>query len=74
MGGSSLEGSVGIGDGTSSVVVEMGLDVAADDSSEGSDELVDLTGVGASDSVGDSDSVDSDLVDGTVEVKEVDEV
>lgn len=58
----------------SSVVVEVGLDVAADDPSEGSDELVDLSGVGASDGVGDSNSVDSDLVDSSVQVEEVDQV
>lgn len=52
----------------------MSLDITADDSSKGSDELVDLSRVGASDSVGDSDSVHSNLVDGSVEVEEIDEV
>lgn len=59
---------------TSSIVVEMSLDITADDSSKGSDELVDLTRVGASHGISDSDSVHSNLVDGSVEVKEVDQV
>lgn len=54
--------------------MEVSLDVAADDPPEGADELVDLPRVGASDGVGDTDAVDADLVDGSVEVEEVDEV
>lgn len=52
----------------------MRLNVAADDSPERPDELVDLSGVGTSDRVGNSDSVDTNLVDGPVKVEQVDEV
>lgn len=54
--------------------MEVALDVARDDTTEGTDEIVNLTRVGASDSVGDSNTVDTDLVDGAVDGEEVDEV
>lgn len=44
MSGTGLEGAVSVGNGTSGVVVEMALDVAADDTTEGPNEVVDLSG------------------------------
>lgn len=43
-----LQSSVGVSNGTASVVVEMALDFAADDTTEGADKLVDLSGGSAS--------------------------
>jgi hypothetical protein len=65
--GTGLEGTVCVGNGTARVVVEMALDVAADDTAEGSHEVVDLSGGSTADGVSDTDSVDTDLVDGSVE-------
>lgn len=74
MSGTSLEGTVGVGNGTARVVVEMALDVAADDTTESSDEVVDLSRGSTADSVSDTDSVDTDLVDSSVEREKVDQV
>ena len=52
----------------------MALDVAADDTSECSDKVIDLTRIRAADSISDADSVDANLVDGSVDGKQVDEV
>ena len=74
VGGTSLEGTVGVCNGTARVVVEVALDVAADDTAKGSDQVVDLAGGGTADRVGDTDSVDTDLVDGSVEREKIDQV
>ena len=74
VGGTCLQSGVGVGDGTSGIVVEVALDVTADDTSEGPDEVVNLSRVGASDGIGDTDSVQTDLVDGSVDGQEVDEL
>lgn len=42
MGSSGLEGTVGVRNRASSIVVEMRLDVAADNTTKSSDEIVDL--------------------------------
>ena len=65
--GTGLKSGVSVGDSTSRVVVEVSLNVTADHTSERSDELVDLSRVGASDSVSDTDTVDTDLVDSSVD-------
>lgn len=57
-----------------SVVVEVGLDVAADNTTEGPNEVVDLAGSGATDSVSDTDAVHANLVDGAVDGEKIDEV
>jgi hypothetical protein len=72
--GTGLEGAVCVGNGTARVVVEMALNVAADDTAERSHEVVDLSGRGTADGVSDTDSVDTDLVDGSVEREKVDQV
>lgn len=69
-----LEGSVSVGNGTSSVVVEVALNVTADDSSQSPDEVIDLPRVGTSDCVSDTDSVQTDLVDGPVDAQEINEL
>lgn len=74
MSGTGLESRVSVGDSTSSVVVEVSLDVTADDTTKGSYEVVDLTRVGAANSVGNTDTVDTDLVDGAVDGEQVDEL
>lgn len=58
----------------SRIIVEVALDVAAHDSPQGANEVVHLAGVGAADSIGDSNASDSNLVDGAVDAEEVDEV
>lgn len=50
------------------------LDIAADDTSQSADKVVDLSGAGAADGVGNTNSVNTNLVDGTVDGKKVDEV
>ena len=72
--GTRLERSICVGDGHSRVIVQVYLNVAAHDSAEGPHELIDLTGVRATDGVGDPDAVDANLVDGLVYREEVDEV
>jgi len=44
VGGTGLEGAVCVGNSAASVVVEVGLDVAADDTAKSADEVVDLSG------------------------------
>jgi hypothetical protein len=72
--GTGLQGGVGVGDGTSGIVVEVALDVTADNTSEGPDEVVDLSRVRTTDGIGDTDSIQTDLVDGSVDGQEVDEL
>lgn len=43
MSGTGFQRTVCIGDGAASIVVEVGLDVAADDSTKGSYKVVDLS-------------------------------
>jgi hypothetical protein len=74
VGGSSLEGSVGVGNGTASVVVEMALDVAADNTTESTDKVVDLAGRSATDSVSDTNTVNTLLVNSLVKAEKVDKV
>jgi len=74
MGGAGFERSVGIGNGHTGIVVQVDLNVTRDDSSERPHELVDLTRVGASHSIGDSHPVDTDLIDSLVNREQVDQV
>jgi hypothetical protein len=50
--GTGLQSAVCVGDGASGVVVEVGLDVARDDTTESADQVVDLARGSASNSVG----------------------
>ncbi len=58
----------------SGIIVQVNFNVAADDTAKRSDEVIDLAGIRAPDCVGDTDTVDADLIDGLVDRKEVDEV
>jgi hypothetical protein len=51
----------------------MRLNIARDNTPQRPDQVVHLTRVGASDSVGNTDTVDTDLVDGAVDGEQVDE-
>lgn len=73
MRGTGLQSGIGIGDGTPGIVVEVTLDITADDPSEGSDEVVDLSRIGTSDGIRYTDSVQTDLVDGPVDGQQVDQ-
>lgn len=74
VGGTSLQSTVCVGNGAASVVVEVSLDVATHDTSQHTDELVDLAGRGTADGIGDTNTVDTNLVDGGVDGQEIDEV
>ena len=74
VGGTSLEGAVSVGNGASSVVVEMGLNVTRDDSTKSADKIVDLSWGSTSDGIGNTDTVDTDLVDGGVDGEKIDQV
>lgn len=52
----------------------MDFDVAANDTAQRPDEFIDLSGVCAADRVGNTDSVDTDLIYSLVDREEVDEV
>ena len=71
--GTGFQGGVGVGDGTTSVVVEMTFNVTRDNATQGSDEVVYLTRISATDGISDTDSVEADLVDGSVDGEQVDE-
>ena len=74
VGGTGLKSTVGVGDGTSSVVVEVGLNIARNDTSEGSDEVVHLSWRSASDSISNTHSIYTDLVDSSVDTQKVDQI
>ena len=74
VGGTSLQGTVGVGNGATGVIVEVSLDVATHDTSQHTDELVDLAGRGTANGIGNTDTVDTNLVDGGVDGQEVDEI
>ena len=57
-----------------SVIVQVNLNVAADDPTQRPNQIVHLPGVRAADGVRDADAVDANLVDGLVDGEEVDEV
>lgn len=72
--GTGLQGAVCVGNGTASIVVKMSLDIAANHTPQGADEVIDLSWAGASDSVGDTNAVNTDLVDGAVNREKIDEI
>ena len=74
VGSTSLKSTVGVGDGTSSVVVEVCLNVARNDTSEGSDEIIHLPWRSASDGISNTHSVNTDLVDSPVNAQKVDQI
>lgn len=52
--------------------MEMALDITADHTPQSPNEIIHLTRVGTSNSVCDTDTVDTNLVDGAVDGEEVD--
>ena len=74
MGSSSLERTVRVGNGASGVIVEVCLDVAAHDTTECPDQVVDLSRSGTTNGVRDTDSVHTDLVDSLVDGEQVDQI
>lgn len=52
----------------------MDFNVTADDTAQRPDEFIDLAGIRASDRIGDTDAVNTDLIYGLVDREEVDEV
>ena len=57
----SFQGGIRVGNCAPGVVVEVALDVARDNGPQCLDELIDLPGIGAPNSVGNSDAVDANL-------------
>lgn len=74
MGGTSLQGAECVSNSASSVVVEMGLDITADNTTQGADQVVNLARASAADGIGDTNTVDTNLIDGRVDGEEIDEV
>ena len=74
VGGTGLEGAIGIGNGAAGIVVEVRLDIARHDTTQGPDEVVDLPGGRAANGIGNTDAVDADLVDSLVQGEEIDEI
>lgn len=74
VGGTGLKSTVRVRDGHASVVVQVNLDVTRHDTTESTDEVVNLTRVGAANSIGDANTVDTDAVHRLVDGKEIDEV
>lgn len=70
----SLQGTISVGDGHAGVIVEVRFNVATNDATEGTDEVVNLSGVCASNGVSNAYTVHADLVDGLVYGKQVHEV
>ena len=54
--------------------MQVDLDIAAHNATECADEIVNLTRVGATDGISDTNAVNADLVDGLVDREQVDEV
>ena len=69
--GTSLESSVRVCNRAASVVVEVSFNVAADHTAKRADQIVNLTWVCNTDSVGNTNAVDTDLVDGLVNAEQV---
>ena len=74
VGSTSFKSTVCVRDGHASVVVEVDLDVTRHNATEGTDEIVHLARVRATDSVSDTNAVDTNAVNCLVDGKEVDEV
>ena len=71
---SGFKSAVGIRNGTAGVVVEVALNVTADDTTESSDQVVYLSRACTTDSVCYADSVHTDFVNSAVESEQVDQI
>ena len=74
MGCTGLEGGVCVGNSHTGVVVEVNLNVAANDAAESADELIDLTRVRATNGISNTNTVHADAIDSLVDRKEVNQV
>lgn len=72
--GPGLNRSVGVGDSTSSVIVEVSLDVTSDHLLESGDLFIDLTWRSAANGVGNSNAVGAETVHERVELQNLTEV
>lgn len=72
--GPSLNRSVGVGDSTSSVIVEVSLDIASDHLLERGDLVKDLTRSRTANGVGNSNAVGAETVHERVELQNLTEV
>ena len=70
-GGSRLESAVGIGDGIPCIVVEMGFDIRAHFLAKDFDVLVDFKWSGRPHRVGDTDAIDSQLINSRIDLENV---
>ena len=62
----STHTGVCVGNGTSSVIVKMAFDITANDSSQGADQLVDLSGIGTPNSISNAYTIHAKLKYGFV--------
>ena len=72
--GTGLQRAEGVGDGAAGIVVAVKLDVAGDDAAQRLDQIENLARIGDAHRIGDTDTVDADLVHGTVDGEQVDQV
>jgi hypothetical protein len=70
----SLQGAVSVGNGHAGVIMEVGFNIATNDAAKGTDKVVNLSGVRASNGVGNAYTVHTNLVNSLVYGKQVDEV
>jgi hypothetical protein len=73
-GGTGLQSSMSIGNGTSGIVVEMGFNIATNDTPQSTNEIVDLSRGSTADSIRHTHTVDTNPVDSLVERKKVGEI
>jgi hypothetical protein len=64
VGGASFESTIGVGNGAACVVMKMDLNITADDATERSNEVVDLSRRCTTHRICDPDTMDTDFVDG----------
>jgi hypothetical protein len=74
VGSTTLEGAVGVGNSAARVVVEVSLNVTRDDTTESADEVVDLARRSTTNGIGDTNTVDTNLVDSAVDGQQIDQV
>ena len=74
MGGAGRQRAVGVGDGAAGIIVAVKLDIAGDDTAQGSHQVMYLQGRGDADGIGDADPVHSDLIDLAVDGQQIDQV
>lgn len=74
MGCTGLQGTIRVCNGAASVVVKVTFDVTPDNSTKGSDQVIDFTRSRNTNGVRDTNPRYSDLIDGAVDAEQVDEI